>query len=177
MNIRFLGLFAGLLLTSCASTVPYTDELKKEFDLQDERKIKQVQFYVSNEIIMYRSYDSGSKGTQYDGALVQNSQSKQDRIIIPPSTKCIFEKFGDNGEVYIRFEPGNGRTLKFVVRPNYSGRYYLQSDWKDGKGSVVYENRTYQAVSPSASAFLMVRMKKMQETDRRDRIVRGMKVK
>lgn len=165
----------GLILISCGTRVPYTDELKEKFDLGEEKRIKQVQFYTSTEIILNRSYSSDSKGTQDGGTLVMNSHSRQDRVIIPPSTKCVFEKFGDNGEIYIRFEYGQGKALKFVQRQG-SNKYYLEADWKSGKGKVVYGNRAYEAVNPSSYAYLVVQLKRLQQTYRTDRVVKGIEV-
>jgi hypothetical protein len=175
MKNGLLFLFISLSVASCSTRIPYTDALKKEFNLDDEKRIKQVQFYTSTEIIMNRSYSSGSKGTQEGGTLVMNKNSREDRIIIPPSTKCIFEKFGEEGEIYIRFELGTGKILKFIKR-NGTDKYYLDAQWVNGKGEVIYGNRSYTAVNPSSFAFLVVQMKKLQQTQRTDRIVKGIKV-
>lgn len=176
MKNWILFAYLGITLVSCGTRIPYTDAIKEEFDLSDEKRIKQVQFYTSTEIILNRSYSSGSKGTQEGGTLVVNSHSREDRIIIPPSTKCVFEKFGEEGEIYIRFEVGTGKTLKFVVRTNSYKRYYLDAQWKDGKAEIIYGNQSYVAVNPSGSAYLVVQMKKLQQTQRTDRVVKGIKV-
>lgn len=176
-NMKNWVVFAilGIILTSCGTRVPYTNTLKEKFDLGDEKRIKQVQFYTSNEIILNRSYNSDSKGTQDGGTLVMSSRSRQDRIIIPPSTKCVFEKFGDNGEIFIRFEYGEGKVLKFKQRQG-TDKFYLDANWKNGSGKVVYGSRAYEAVSPSAYAYLVVQLKKLQQTYRTDRVVKGIDV-
>lgn len=174
-RIVFL-MMVGVLIASCATKVPYTNKIKNEYEL-DEKTIKKVQFFTSSEIILYRGSSSGSKGTQTGGVLVESSRSKEDRIIIPPRTKCVVEKFGPNDELFVRFESGSGRYLSFKYREGSGGRYFLNATWKDGKGELQYANELYTASGASGNAFLLVQMKRLHETQRQDRIVKGVKVK
>jgi hypothetical protein len=173
--ISFLVLVA--LMMSCGVKIPFTDDLKAEYDL-NESNLKKVQFYSSSTIILERSKTSGVQKADSDGKLVSNKSSEQDRIIIPPNTKCVFDSYGPSGEVFIRFEAGAGRTMKFAIRPNQAtGKYYLEADWKQEKGGQLsYGNETYYATSTSGSAYLMVVLKKLQRTKRKDRVVKGMKI-
>lgn len=175
MNKLFFLSISALILVSCATKVPYTDKIRDEFEL-DEKRIKKVQFFTSSEIIMYRASSSGSKGTQEGGVLVESSHSKEDRIIIPPRTKCVVEKMGENGELSIRFESGANRYLVFKTRSNGNSRYYLDAIWKDGKGEINYANELYMATGVSGNAYLLVQIKKLQKTQRQDRIVKGVKI-
>jgi len=162
-----LLLFVGLILFSCGVKVPLTDQIKEEYNL-NEQNMKKVQFYTSSTIILTKSKVSGSQGTSDDGALVSSKNSEQDRVIIYPNTKCIFDGFGPNNELNIRF----------AVRPNQNGgKYYLKADWKqDQGGQLSYGNQTYFADTNSGSAYLMVVLKKLNKTKRKDRRVKGMKV-
>jgi hypothetical protein len=169
-----LGLLS-LVFASCATKVPYTDKIKEDFDL-NEKRLKQVQFYTSSEIILYRASSSGSRGTQDGGVLVENSSRREDRIIFPPNTKCVFEAFDADGTMLIRFESGANRVLRFKVRPSGNNRYYLDAVWKDGKGEIQYAGATYQATAGSGSSYLLVPIKKLQRSQRQDRIVKGVKV-
>jgi len=172
-----LFLFVGLFLVSCGTPVPFTDEISKEFGLDDEQAMAKVQFLTSATIILERSRESGNQGTNEDGKLVQNSSKEENRIIIPIGTKCVFESFdGDN--IVVRFEPGVGNTISFGQRAGQSsGKYYLLADWtkKEG-GEVEYGNSTYYATTSSGTAYIQVIKKKLQKTRRKDRVVKGMKV-
>lgn len=171
-------LFFALLLiaASCGTRVPYTEQLKEDFDLTPENMMK-VQFYTSSVIILEKSSSSGNQGTGDDGALVQNSSKTQDRIIINPGTKCVFEKTGENNAIVVRFELGTGKVLKFNTRAaQTNGKYYLVTVPKENSaGTVEYGNETYN-VTDGTSAYLTVMLKKLQKTKRKDRIVKGMKV-
>lgn len=162
---------------SCSQRVAYTDSLRDEYDLTP-LSLKKVQFFTSSQIILQRSSQSGSQGISTDGKLVMNQRSKEDRIIINPSTKCVFEKDGETGAIFIRFEVGTGKILKFAVRKNQSnGRYYLDANWQSGKGGELnYGNQIYYANSASGNAFLMVSIKKLKRTQRKDRVIKGIKV-
>lgn len=165
-----------LLVASCAQKIPYTDQVKQDFDLTPENMTK-VQFYTSSNIILEKSQSSGNQGTGSSGELVVSSSKTQDRIIIPTNTRGVFEKMGANNEVVVRFEVGSGRVIKFATRATQtSGKYYLVADWKNNGGTMEYGGETYTIASGGSSAFLQVRLKKLQKTRRKDRVVKGMKV-
>lgn len=168
----------ALVLFSCGKKVAYTNEVRDEYGLEAVANIKKVQFYTSQTVILERSKESGNSGTSSDGALVSNSSKEQDRVIIPMNTKGIFEAFGEDGSVIIRFETGAAKTLSFALRQNATtGKYYLVADWEMNKGGQLsYGNEVYTVPSTAGNAYLMVVIKKLQKTKRKDRIVKGMKV-
>lgn len=173
-----LLLVVGVLLASCGTKIPFTNNTRTEFGLDSEKEMAKVQFFTSATIILERSKESGNQGTTDDGTLVSNSNKEQDRIIIPIGTKCVFEKFDENENIVVRFEPGVGHTISFGMRQGQSsGKYYLLADWttKQG-GKMKYGNSIYYATSSSGTAYIQVIKKRLQKTKRRDRVVKGMKV-
>lgn len=174
----FIALSLLFLVASCGVKVPYTNDIRDEFGLDSEKEVKKVQFFTSGTVILEKSKSSGNQGTSESGALVTNSSKEENRVIIPINTKCIFEGFGPNGELIIRFETGVGKTLTFAARPGQqTSKYYLVADWSSQKGGELkYGNETYVTASSSGNAHLMVVLKKLQRTKRKDRIVKGMKV-
>ena len=177
MRIIYL-LLTITLLASCGTKVPYTKELKKEFNLTPE-KLSKVQFYSSETIILERSKKQNKMTTTSEkGDLVSSSVASSERIVIPANRRCIFEKMEKDGSIQIRFELGPGRVLSFATRQNISnGRLYLKAMWKNGKGELDYGGAVYYAVRGSASAYLMVRLKNYKKNKRKDRVVKGLKVK
>ncbi|MBL4862789.1 MAG: hypothetical protein JKY09_07220 [Crocinitomicaceae bacterium] len=173
-----LLLFLGSLLVGCGTRVPYTNQVRDDFGLETEQTIKKVQFLVSTDIILQRSSESGDQGTDESGTLVVSSNKEQDRIIIPNGTKGLFEGFGDNGELIVRFEVGVGKTLTFGLREGQTaGKYYIMADWKNKKGGEIqYGNQTYYVAKQSGTAYLQVLKKKLQKTKRKDRVVKGLKI-
>ena len=177
---KYLALFiVGLILASCGTKIPYNNQVRDEFGLESKQQVKKVQFFTSATIILEKNKQSGNQTTDDDGALVTSSNSEQDRVIIPIGTKCIFEKYGDNEELIVRFEQGTGKNLTFAMRPGTtSGKYYLVADWKNGSagGTIKYGNEIYSVTSSSGTAYLQVVRKRLQKTKRKDRVVKGMKV-
>ena len=172
-------LFTGLIIISCGIRVPYTNQIKDEFDLDTEQQIRKVQFFISETIILEKNKKSGNQSTDNDGALVSSSNTNQERIIIPVGTKCVFDSFGDDGELLVRFEVGVGKTISFSMRKgSTNGKYYLDADWSNTSkgGEVIYGNNTYKVTNSSAIAYLQVVSKKLQKRKRKDRVVKGMKV-
>jgi len=174
-----LLLVVGLILASCGTKIPYNNQVRDEFGLESKQQVKKVQFFTSATIILEKNKQSGNQSTDDDGALVTSSNNEQDRVIIPIGTKCIFQEYGANEELIVRFEPGPGKLLTFAMRPGTtSGKYYLVADWQSGTGggTINYGNEIYNVSSSSGSAYLQVIRKKLQKTKRKDRVVKGMKV-
>jgi hypothetical protein len=167
-----------LVISACGVKVPYTNDVRDEFGLDNAKEVKKVQFYTSSTVILEKSKSSGNQGTSDAGVLVTNSSKEENRVIIPINTKCIFEGFGEDGALILRFETGVGKTLTFATRPNQqSSKYYLMADWSSQKGGELkYGNEDYYTASANGNAHLMVVLKKLQRTKRKDRIVKGMKV-
>ena len=172
----YLSLF--FLVISCAIRQPITAEMKKEYNLDTPDAMKKVQFYTSSAIVLERVVTNGGKAKTDDGTLVTSKSKEENRVIIPSLTKCIFENYDANGDIIVRFEIGSGRIIKFGIREGQSNdRYYFVAKWDYDKGAEVsYGNEIYYATSSSANACLLVSIKKLQKTRRKDRIVKGLKV-
>jgi hypothetical protein len=172
----YLSLF--FLAMSCAIRQPFSAEIKKEYGLTTPDAMKKVQFYTSSAIVLERIVTNGGKSKTDDGTLVTSKSKEENRIIIPTLTKCIFESYDANGDINVRFELGSGRIIKFGIREGQSNdRYYFVAKWDYDKGAEVsYGNEIYYATSSSANACLLVSIKKLQKTRRKDRIVKGLKV-
>ncbi len=177
--MRYLALIiVGLVLASCGRKVAFTNQLRDEFGLESENMMKKVQFYTSQTIILQRSKESGNQGTAQNGALVTNKNKEEDRITIQAQTPGIFEGYGEDGSIIVRFEVGVGRTISFAVRQQGpTAKYYLVAEWDMNRGGEMnYGNELYTVQSSAGNAYLMVLLKKLQKTKRKDRVVKGMKV-
>lgn len=166
-----------LLAASCGMKVPFTDQVKQDYNLTDEN-LKKVQFFTSATIILERKNSVANQGTNSEGALVTNENSVENRIIIPVNTRCVYEKDEATGTIYVRFEVGQNKYLPFAMRKGQAnGKYYLEAKWDATKGGELdYGNLTYYATAESGGAFLLVVTKKLKRTKRKDRVVKGMKV-
>lgn len=172
-------LLVGTVLVSCGTRVAFTPAVVEEFGLDNLQAIKKVQFITSTTIILEKTKQSGNQTTDEDGKLITSTSKDQNRIIIPSGTKCLFDSYGPNGEIIVRFEVGQGKVLTFALRQgSNSGRFYLVANWDNGTrgGTIEYGNDMYIATDASGSAYLQVLRKKLDKTKRKDRVVKGMKV-
>lgn len=177
--MKVLSIFFGLfLLVSCGMKVPFTNEIRDEFGLETDKELRKVQFFTSETIILEKNKSTDNQSATEDGALVSSSRKTEERLIMPINTKCVFDGYGPNKELLIRFELGTGKALLFATRANQpSGKYYLVADFSTNKGGkLTYGNETYYTTSTGSSAYLLVVLKKLQKTRKKDRIVKGMKV-
>jgi hypothetical protein len=182
MKNFFAILSLATVLISCGVKVPYTTQIRDEFSLDSDEKMRQVQFYTSHTIILNQEKRDDSQNTTQNGTLVASSNSERESIVIPAMTKCLFENFGPKGEVQVRFELGDGRVLSFATKTEGSSvkRYYFDADWNSQGGpKIIYGENTYKIDlmrGAPRSAHLLVVKKRLQKTKRKERVVRGLKV-
>ncbi len=115
-----LTLFLGtLILASCSNKIFYTSELNARV-AQKNLSIHKIQFYVSKKIILKRVLP-------HDNAELANGEIRFedgkliDQVIIKKNTPGTCE-FIDNGFMFMSFEDGNNKLLKF--NPGNGGKYY-----------------------------------------------------
>ena len=182
MKKIFALLLTSLLFFSCAVKVPYTLQIKEEFGLKSEEKMRKVQFFTSSTIILNQIAESSSETTTDEsGVLVSSSTSESESVIIPANTKCVFEGYGPNGEIRVRFELGDGKFLQFTPKGRQPrDRHYFVAQWKASGGpKVQYGGKTYKVDmmrGSARSAYITVSKKRLQSNKRKERVVKGMKV-
>ena len=180
------NIFALIVLSfvfySCAVKVPYTKEVSQEFGLESEEKMRKVQFFTSSTIILNQVAEASSETTtDGSGTLVSSSTSESESLIIPANTKCIFEGYGPNKEIRVRFETGDKKFLQFLSKGNQMrDRFYFVANWKASGGPVVdYGGKTFKVDmmrGAARSSYIRVSKKRLQSTKRKERVIKGMKV-
>jgi hypothetical protein len=174
--------FFMLFLSSCGVKIPYTNQVRDEFALDNEEKLGKVQFFISHTIILNQETRSDNSNTTDNGTLVVNSSSESESIIIPAGTRCIFDSYGSKGEMKVRFENGENKVIPFVIKSetSVSKRYFFDADWNaQGGPKIKYGDQTYKVDLTRGSArtaHLLVVRKKLQKTKRKERVVKGMKI-
>lgn len=181
---KILFLFATTtLLFSCGVKVPYTTQIRDEFSLDTEEKMRQVQFFTSHTIILDQIKKSDAQNTTQNGTLVSSSNSEKETIIIPAGTKCVFESYGSKGEIKVRFELGENKVISFNTKPENTSsnkRFYFEADWNaQGGPKLKYGENDYKIDllrgSPRTSHLLVVK-KRLEKSKRKERVVKGLKI-
>jgi hypothetical protein len=172
-----------VVLASCGVKVPYTPQIRDEFGLDSDEKLRKVQFFTSHTVILNQDMKADAQNTTQNGTLVTSSNSKKESIIIPAGTKCIFEDFGPKGEMRVRFELGDKKYISFATKSEgnvANRRFYFDADWSAAGGpKIPYGENTYKIDLMRGSprtAHLMVVKRRLEKTKRKERIVKGMKV-
>jgi len=171
MKNIFALLFLGIFFCSCAVKIPYTRQVNEEFGLKSEEKMRKVQFFISETIILNQKVEANSETTT----------DESESIIITGHTKCIFEGYGPNNEIRVRFETGDKKYLEFASKGNQlRDRFYFDADWKaNGGPTVKYGGKTYKVDvmrGAARSSFIKVEKKRLQKTRKKERVIKGMKV-
>lgn len=171
-SIIFSSLLAIILLASCKSgKVPFTTELQKSYNLS-EATLKKVQFYTSEEIILYKVEEEGDASVTGGKLLISNKKDCE-KIIILRNTPCLLEKVIDDHKLLVSFEVGDH---KFIAFGNTSGGSYslLAKEWENTTGKLKYANKTY--ATENGDVYLNVVLKKLNKLKSKERVIGGRKV-
>jgi len=153
--ILCLFVLTALLVTSCVSLSPFTEELYENSGWSDE-DLKQIQFYTSKEVIIYRKLKSTD--TRISGGKIVSKDGRQvEEIIIKKRTPGVFEFRKDSTENFAVSFDVDGRYLTFGPNPKMGGKYT-------------------QVVPGSGYATLLVDLKKAQSTNVKSRKAKGRKI-
>ena len=166
--ILFIAVFT---LASCTSDlIPFTQQMARETQLS-EAQIKSVQFYVSNDIVLYHYLDNAT--TEVVGGTIKIIDGrKAEEIIIASGTPGVaVGKEGD--QVLISFDP-DGSYLRFAPNPGYGGKYTLMAKNWDGRHGVVQYGGSDFLTSESASvATLLVNLQQFDQSETTSKTVGG----
>ena len=166
----FFPILVGLLASCISQKVPFTTDIQNTYKFSEER-LQSVQFYTSDNIILYVVKSNGATRIA-NGKIVFNESEIQDQIIIPKNTPCVLEKKLDENHFIISFESGTGRQICFV---NNGNSYSLGAkEWSDSQGLVKYAGRNY--FTNSQEAFLMIKVRKLNHIIRTSRIIKGRRI-
>ncbi|MDC1362146.1 hypothetical protein N8203_03480 [Crocinitomicaceae bacterium] len=177
MNNIFILTVLGFFFCSCAQKIPFSNVIKKEYNLESEERIKSVQFYLSETVVLEKITNSSTNNSiDQEGNLVSNSINEIEKIIIHSNTPCVFHGFGPNNEIQVRFESEYpDRYLEFESRNGERASYYIKIDKKSGN-IVRYGEFDYKWTQAPTSTFIKIRKQHNKKKKRNQRVVKGMKV-
>lgn len=171
-SIKLISIVMLLLFASCKTgKVPFTTDIQKQYAFS-EKTLKKVQFYTSDEIILYKIKEEGDASIR-DGKLFILNQKDCEKIIIKRNTPCILEKVIDQNKFLFSFEYGDN---KYIAFGNTSTGAYslLAKDWENSIGTLKYADKMY--ATGNGDVYLNVVLKKLNRLKSKERIVKGRKV-
>lgn len=170
--VNFFALQAtiGVCVTSCTVKVPYTSAVQTKYKLTD-RDISKIQFYLSDQIVLYRASNDGQASAN-DGELIVHSDRQKHEVILRKGTPgVVTEVMGDR--LVVSFEYGKGKALVFG-NTHFEAPYYLMAEeWERKHGRLEYAGDVYYAAPGSGTAHLTLRLKKLRQLEKKTRIAKG----
>ena len=169
-NIVILQATIAILCSSCTTLVPYTSAVQTKYKLTD-KDIYGIQFYLSDEVTLYRASDDGQASAN-NGGLIVHSDRQTEEVILRKGTPGIVEDvYADR--LVVSFEIGQGKYLIFG-NSDPGGPYYLMAEeWERRHGKLSYAGKTYFAKPGSGTAFLKMKLRKLRQLEKRTRIASG----
>ena len=165
--------------TGCMKKLtPFTQGLYQQNNWSDE-DLRRIQFYLSRDIVLQRGLTSGSSEIASGRVRVVDGRQIEEVVIRKGTPGVFLFRPGDSGNNFaVAFEDGDDtRFLMFGPNPKQGNRYNLLArEWKDGRGQITYDSRTYYTTTQSAMATLMVDLRRIRNYEKESRRVRGRKV-
>jgi len=161
LSYAVISMIVILSLSSCSKNLTYFTKNLADQNQWSERDLKQIQFYASQDITLYRSSQGGDTKI-VDGKIISKGKRKTDEITIRRGTPGVLlfmpkedryaVSFDDSG-YYLIFGPGDKTRGRFTLRAK---------KWKPNRngGIITYGDEEYLTGSDSAYAALMVDMKR-----------------
>ncbi len=149
--------------------LPLTMKMIHALNLSSQ-DICNLQLYTSHDIELQRKIPASSSSID-NGVLVVNNEDKILRMVIKKGTPCIAIEAEDN---YIVVKFSENFTLTFMYTRGKKDLFLLTANkWKNGKGSLVINEKEYEAVGTSGQAYLMLSKKDMDNSDEKETIIEG----
>jgi len=165
-----------VLMSSCSKKLTYlTQNMYNDFNWS-EQELKKIQFYVSQDIVLYRSSKEG-QSTIENGKIRLKNDRKVEEVIINKGTPGILIFSPKQDRFAVCFDKDPNKYLMFGPNKKAKGRYVLMAkDWKRSEGTITYGNEEYYTDSSSAYASLMVDIKRAQRSIVKTNTASGRKV-
>lgn len=174
----FLVIGVSILASSCSKQLTYFTQDLYEENNWSESDLKRIQFYVSQDIELYRTATGGNTEIS-DGKIEVKDRRKVDQIVIKKGTPGTLI-FSPKDDRYAVSFDNSGAYLMFGPGKKTRGRYTLRAkEWKGrGQGGVItYDDREYYTDTGSAYAALMVDLRKARKSEVNTKTVSGRKVR
>lgn len=175
LNVIVIVVSIFLGFNSCKQQIPYTNEVKAQYGLDDE-KLRSLQYHLVGDIVLTKG--SSQNNNQLDkGEIVVNESQNLDKVIFRAGTQGLFVKEIDENNIAVSFEKSDDYYLVFGST-SVKGLYKLKAESWDtsGRGTLKYNGEEYISSRASADAYITVKVKKSSQYNSSQRVAKGRKV-
>lgn len=173
-TIFILSLMAISFAGFSQKLVPFTTNLMEKYGLTKE-DLRQVQFYISEEIIMEKEL-TGKKNEIASGKIKTFSDKRVDEIVIKRKTPCLVVDTNSKGNLKVSFSENNEKTLNFGSTPETIRFVLFAEKWNGRVGVVNYGGEKYQVRGFGYDASLSVKMKDIRKVKKNKTKEKGRKL-
>ena len=176
-SILKISIVAFVALLSCCSPALnyYTKSMHEDYRLS-ETELKNVQFYLSHDIVLYRELGTHDSKIAEGKIKIVNGR-KIEEIIFPKETPGVLVFSPKQNRFAISFEEGTDNYLMFGPNKKAGGRFVLLAkEWDRRIGKVTYKGKTYKTDSDSAMSALLVDVDKARRISKKTSKVKGRKI-
>jgi len=166
-----------LILGACSPSLsPFNQRLIDQNGWQEE-ELKEIQFYLSRDIVLYRDYKQSASKIE-SGEIKMINGRKIEEVKIPKGTPGVALFQPKNNKLAVSFEnKGTDKFLIFGPNPKRGNKYVLlATDWKNKRGTVKYDDKTYSTNVESSYATLLVDLKESKKIKVNSRSAKGRKI-
>jgi hypothetical protein len=177
-NTQWFFITLLLLFAIACSPVltPFTQKLYEDYKWTAD-DLKQIQFYLSDDIILRRKASEGESRIQ-NGKIRTIDGEKIEEIIFKSGTPCVYLFSPKEQRFAISFEASDPpKYLMFGPNPKFGNKYVLLGkEWNRNTGTVSYQESSWYTTTESAFACLLVDLQHLKSVERNTQIVKGQKV-
>lgn len=172
----FLFAFAGFFMSCSPTLTPFTQKIYESHKWSDE-ELKQIQFYLSDDIVLRRRVSEGETKIQ-NGKIISVDGEKTEEVIFKRGTPCVYLFAPKEERFAISFEYSEPpQFLMFGPNPKFSNRYVLLAkEWNRNSGTISYRDTSWYTTSESAFAGLLVDIKRASSIQRKTSVAKGQKI-
>ncbi len=154
-----LGITTLLILLSTGCSPKYTPFTRNIYENHNwtDADLKKVQFYLSDDLIIYRNLDE-TDGIQINsGEITLENGKKIQKIRFKKGTPGVFISRPKDDHFAISFEnKGDEHYLMFGPNPKRNNHYtLLASEWNRRSGKVTYSGAKFQTISDEIPELLV----------------------
>ena len=176
ISYAIIAIFA-LFLGACSPSLSSFNQKLVDQNNWEEADLKQIQFYLSKDIVLYRDYTNAASKIE-SGEIKMINGRKIEEVKIPKGTPGIALFQPKDNRLAVSFEnKGTDKFLIFGPNPKKGNKYVLlASEWKNRRGKVKYDDQTYYTNVESSYATLLVDLKQSKKTKVNSRAAKGRKI-
>jgi hypothetical protein len=175
--MRYLFYFLiPIFFASCsAKLTPFTQRLYDEYNWS-ERELKKIQFYLSENIILWR--EAGSEETRIkNGKIRVKDGRKVEEVLFKKGTPGVLVFSPKENRFAISFDKQDEQYLMFGPNPKANNRYVLLGKkWDRRQGEITYNGNIYNTSAENAFASLLVDIDAASQLNVKSKTVKGRKV-